>query len=394
MFTMQRGTLMSFTLRPMLVALAVTAVAASRCSAECSSSTADEPIVIVAPVAHQVVQRQLDSSKVAGADQADQRGFANVRVQLKVSSEQDPAVLECRVLTLPVASESNKKTTWQPLKFEASKDPNASPNEGMISLVRIPAGGWYRLEVRSKKSPDKVAAVEPFGVGEVFLVAGQSYATNTNDERLLVTDPMKRVAAKKIGENIWQVANDPQPAPDGSDGGSIWPALGDRLVTELNLPVGFVNVAVGGTSSTQWLPEGTLYPRLEAAGKSLGSFRAVLWQQGESDVIEKTSTERYMANIERIRRTAVDAWGFEPIWLCALSTHHPTVYNDPEGEGRIRTALQQLWTRPGFGPGPDTDELKGENRGDPKSRRHFSAIGQRRAADMWFDVLRTRINAP
>lgn len=386
---------MSFSLRPMLVALAVTTVFATTCSAKCSSNVADEPIVIVAPVPHQVVQRQMASSKEAGADQ---RGFANVRVQLKVPAEQDPASLECRVLTLPVASEASQKTSWQPLTFEASKDQNASPNdslnEGMISFVRVPAGGWYRLEVRSSKSPDKVAAIEPFGVGEVFLVAGQSYATNTNDERLLVTDPMKRVAAKKVGENIWQVANDPQPAPDGSDGGSIWPAFGDRLVTELNLPVGFVNVAVGGTSSTQWLPEGTLYPRMEAAGKSLGSFRAVLWQQGESDVIEKTSVEQYVTNIERIRRTAVDAWGFEPIWLCALSTHHPTVYNDPEGEGRIRTALQQLWTRPGFGPGPDTDELKGENRGDAKSRRHFSAIGQRRAADMWFEVLRTRINVP
>ena len=132
MLTMQRGTLMSFSLRPMLVALVVTTVAASTCPAECSSSAADEPIVIVAPVPHQVVQRQMASSKEAGADQ---RGFANVRVQLKVSAEQDPASLECRVLTLLVASEANQKTSWQPLKFKASNDQNAAsnaaPNEGM-----------------------------------------------------------------------------------------------------------------------------------------------------------------------------------------------------------------------------------------------------------------------
>jgi hypothetical protein len=38
--------------------------------------------------------------------------------------------------------------------------------------------------------------------------------------------------------------------------------------------------------------------------------------------------------------------------------------------------------------------LQGENRGDSKSRRHFSAIGQRRAADMWFDVLKERVRQP
>ncbi len=344
-----------------------------------SVGMAQEPVArvsIVSPVSYQVVQRKFEPAAAAGEQS---RGFADVGVELKTPNESSKENrYEYRVLSLPVVAETDKAAEWKSL----------------TKTIRVPEGGWYRLEVRSSRSKDEVASVEPFGVGEVFLVAGQSYATNTNDERLSVQDPMQRVAAKKVGENIWQVANDPQPAPDGSDGGSIWPALGDRLVTELNVPVGFVNVAVGGTSSTQWLPEGRLYPRLEAAGKSVGSFRAVLWQQGESDVIEKTTMEQYVINIERIRRTAVDAWGFEPIWLCALSTHHPTVYNDPEGEGRIRSALQQLWARPGFGPGPDTDMLKGENRGDAKSRRHFSAIGQRRAADMWFDVLKERVRQP
>lgn len=365
---------MSFRVRRMLIILMLVFPVAVA-----SIGRAQETVTrvsIASPAPYQVLQRTFEPTR---STDKPNKGFADVRVELKTPGESsNENGFEYRVLLLPIAVDADKAIPWKPL----------------TKTIRVPEGGWYRLEVRSSKSLDEIASVEPFGVGEVFLVAGQSYATNTNDERLSVQDPMKRVAAKKVGENIWQVANDPQPAPDGSDGGSIWPALGDRLVTELNLPVGFVNVAVGGTSSTQWLPEGSLYPRLEAAGKSVGSFRAVLWQQGESDVIEKTTVEQYVINIERIRRTAVDAWGFEPVWLCALSTHHPTVYNDPEGEGRIRMALQQLWTRPGFGPGPDTDILKGENRGDAKSRRHFSAIGQRRAADMWFDVLKERLHQP
>jgi hypothetical protein len=66
---------------------------------------------------------------------------------------------------------------------------------------------------------------------------------------------------------------------------------------------------------------------------------------------------------------------------------HPTVYNDPEGEARIRTAIDELCQQPGFRPGPDTDLLTGENRGGLGTRRHFSGIGQRRAGQMWFAAI-------
>jgi lysophospholipase L1-like esterase len=141
------------------------------------------------------------------------------------------------------------------------------------------------------------------------------------------------------------------------------------------------------------MPTGKLYPRLVNAGKALGRFRAVLWQQGESDVIARTTTAKYVSNLKTIRAAAVKAWGAEVPWLLAKSTHHPTVYNDPEGEGRIRRAVDELTKLPGFVPGPDTDTLTGENRGGPKSRRHFSAVGQRRAAELWFAVLKRQVNS-
>jgi hypothetical protein len=43
--------------------------------------------------------------------------------------------------------------------------------------------------------------------------------------------------------------------------------------------------------------------------------------------------------------------------------------------------------------GPDTDQLQGENRGGPQSRRHFSAIGQRNAARLWSEVLLRQLRA-
>ena len=264
------------------------------------------------------------------------------------------------------------------------------------ATARIAAGGWYRLEVRTRmgEAITSIGSVEPIGVGEVFVVAGQSYATNCNDEQLSVGDAEKRVVAFDSAKGTWAVANDPQPTFDGSDGGSIWPPLGDALAKELGVPVAFANVAVGGTSSVEWMPEGNLHPNLIKAGQALGRFRAVLWQQGESDVIINTSAETYISNIRMIRETAAKAWGSDPPWLLAKSTLHPTVYNLPDREERIRGAIDSLTKLRGFRAGPDTDTLKGENRGDEKSRRHFSGIGQGNAAQMWLTAIREQLLPP
>ena len=192
-----------------------------------------------------------------------------------------------------------------------------------------------------------------------------------------------------------RLANDPQPVLDRSDGGSIWPAVGDSLVSILQVPIGFANVAVGGTSSTQWSPDGLLHPRLVQAGKELGAFRAVLWQQGESDVIEKATSEAYMQRLLKIRESAETEWGTKrKPWFLAKSTLHPTVYNDPLSEHRIRSAIDGLIERHEFDRGPDTDMLANENRGPVGSRRHFNALGQRNAAAMWFATLLNFLQQP
>lgn len=147
--------------------------------------------------------------------------------------------------------------------------------------------------------------------------------------------------------------------------------VGDVLARELGMPIAFVNVAYGGTSSQQWMPGDSLHQRLVSIGQEIQRFRAVLWQQGESDVIAKTSTQDYVKNITTIRQAATAEWGLNGPWLLAKSTHHPTVYNDPVGEGQIRIGIDLLCAKPGFYPGPDTDTLQNEHRGDANSRRHF-----------------------
>jgi len=340
-----------------------------------------DSIALEHPQPHQVVQR---------IGVAPGKGYADVKLVGKLPADVQKATWDYRIVILADQPEQSLKADT------ASEWKNMIPTfEGQTfqAAARIPAGGWYRLECRCRIGDNLLAtgAVEPIGVGEVFVVGGQSYATNCNDERLTVADPRQRVLAFNLAKQTWAVANDPQPVFDGSDGGSIWPSLGDALAKEFEVPIGFANVAIGGSSSAQWLPEGNMLPRLISAGKSLGDFRAVLWQQGESDVIAKNSTAGYVANIGRIREAAEKGVGISRPWLLAKSTHHPTVYNDPEGEGRIRAGIDELVKLPTFRAGPDTDTLKGENRGDKNSRRHFSGIGQRRAAEMWLSSIRIEL---
>jgi lysophospholipase L1-like esterase len=353
--------------------------------------TAAEPasLTVTAPKPRQVIQRAGFDPVAAAKEKPGHTafGYADVTVRCTPAEAPEGAVWEYRVTRLTAGV--GRDVEWTKLDVRALKAETEA-------TARVPAGGWYRLELRCRRgdSVTHSGAVEPVGVGEVFVVAGQSYATNCNDEKLAIADPQKRVVALDIAKGTWDVANDPQPAPDGSKDGSIWPPVGDALVKEFGVPVAFANVAFGGTSTAQWLPDGTLHKRLVATGKELGRFRAVLWQQGVSDVIAKTATEKYVANVRSIRHAAATAWGIQPPWLLAKSTHHPTVYNDPEGEGRIRKATDELAARPGFQSGPDTDTLTGKHRGDAKSRRHFSALGQAKAAEMWTEVLKKNLNAP
>ncbi len=360
----------------------------------CSFSLANDPeqIVITSPQPYQVVQRVGNVPTPGGAEaKPGELGAAIVRIAGRLPDGSTQEELIYKVTT--IGAQALKEHVSAPKRVaQLNTSAKASPLEFEFEIV-VPAGGWYRLDIEGGNTQNEkvLGSVEPFGVGEVFVVAGQSYATNTNDEVLAVNDPDKRVVAYDSAQKKWRIANDPQPTPDQTDGGSIWPAVGDRLAAQWQVPVAFANVAFGGTSSAQWLPGEGLHSGLLATGNTLGRFRAVLWQQGESDVIAKTSTEQYVSNLQTIRKSAARNWGFEPVWLLAKSTHHPTVYNDPVGEGTIRDAIEQLAGLPGFAPGPDTDTLQGENRGDANSRRHFSAVGQQRAAELWQHVIHDRV---
>jgi hypothetical protein len=292
---------------------------------------------------------------------------------------------------------------WTPLTID-------SQAHGFRGALRSAAGGWYEVEIRVSKGGRTVAreAIAHVGVGEVFVVAGQSNATNYGEVRQQTRTGM--VAA--FGAAGWQLANDPQPGvQDSSKKGSFIPAFGDAMYRKYGVPIGVAAVGHGSTSVRQWLPkgerfaipptmpkfvhsiapgvwecDGTLFDGMMAAVRRLGpnGFRALLWHQGESDAHQKPehdiSAEEYKRLLEFvIRRSRLQAgWDFP--WFVAQATYHTP--DDPSCPP-IREAQQALW-RAGIAlEGPDTDRLVGSNRQNGGTGVHFSDQGLAAHGRLW-----------
>ncbi len=271
------------------------------------------------------------------------------------------------------------------------------------------AGGWFRLEIRAMDEGKVIAkaVVDHVGIGEVFVVAGQSNSANHGEEKLASTTG--RVAA--FDGKKWQLCKDPQPGASGG-GGSFMPPLGDALATRLDVPIGFIACGIGATSVREWLPKGATFPnpptietrvrqRSEAHWESKGEaydlliekmkavgpagFRAVLWHQGESDANQRDTTRTlpgplYREYLERVIVESRKAVGWQAPWLVAQVSYH--VPGD-EASPEIRAAQASLW-RDGIAlEGPDSDALKGELRENGGQGVHFSGKGQRAHAAAW-----------
>ncbi len=293
---------------------------------------------------------------------------------------------------------------WQKLKpkFEGT---------AFTATLDAPAGGWYRLDVRATRAGAVLseAAVEHVGVGEVFVVAGQSNSANHGEEK----QRTKTGNVVTFDGKRWQLANDPQPGASGG-GGSFLPPFGDAIATRFKVPVGFITCGIGASSVREWLPQGSTFPNpptiesrvqkradglweckgeafamLTSRMKALGprGFRAVLWHQGESDANQRDSTRTLASNLyhdylAKLIRDSRRAIGWDAPWFVAqVSYHVPGDESSPE----IRAAQATLWKERLALQGPDSDALKSEWRDTGGKGVHFSGPGLREHAARWVE---------
>lgn len=284
------------------------------------------------------------------------------------------------------------------------------PKDGTFDFtIQAPAGGWFTLEIRARNAQKIMGEtyVAHVGIGEVFIIAGQSNAANYGSEKQ--TTQTKNVAS--FNGTTWTLANDPQPGAAGSNGSFI-PAFGDAMSKRFNIPIGVACIAEGGTSVREWLPKGTrmqqqpttganvtqvapgewestgyLYSRLEGHLKHLGpkGFRAILWHQGESDAGQaragypadrQITGEQYVAFMKTLIHASQNHGDTPIIWFTAQTTYHSEEdASDPE----FRAAMQQLWEENISLQGPDTDTLRLKYRDGV----HFNPKGLQAHGELW-----------
>jgi len=285
----------------------------------------------------------------------------------------------CSVEANEVEMRLHGESSYGVISDEWTSIPLVSAVQEFNARLKMPAGGWYSVDIRAKHEGKVVAEghVEQFGVGEVFVGAGQSNSTNCGEFKTKQTTGM----VSSFGGEKWKIADDPQlGVADRTQGGSFWPAFGDAMYEKYKVPIGVATTGYGGTSINQWQPDGDLFKWMITRVHQLGpgGFRALLWHQGESD-IAMAEDEYY----EKLRKTITGSRtqaGWEFPWFVAKASYHNP---DKPNFDNIRNAQQRLWDDGIALTGPDTDTLTGDHRDMGGKGIHLSPKGLKVHGQMW-----------
>ncbi|MGJ8672699.1 sialate O-acetylesterase [Rubritalea sp.] len=261
---------------------------------------------------------------------------------------------------------------------------DASPAETDYSGTLDVEAGWYQLELRLLDGSNVLdeVGVDHIGVGDIYIVCGQSNSANFGEGRPSAADD--RVSYFGLPSGSWQHAEDAPENPSAFPGrnGSPWPALGDLLAASEDVPIGFVSLGDGSSSVESWMPDSDdNYPNLQTAVQSFGvnGFKAVLWHQGEHDADPSvdTSTAVYAARLEAvIDASRVDA-GWDVPWGVAEVSYPYDDLDVPAAQRQVAADDSLVFA------GATTDTLGIEYR----DGAHFTADGLVAHANLWFDAI-------
>lgn len=293
------------------------------------------------------------------------------------------------------------------------------------SISNVP-GGWYILEVRAKLGSNVVsnATLNRVGVGEVFLIAGQSNAqglegnqseVGANDERVLSHNEVSWYDAG-LGQCDKKTPNYPSFTQIFSNGSTrsflsktgfnpwCYGKLGDNLVSKLGVPVVFFNAGAFASSSVNWKESSdglTTYSHYDQQAycntsavpyngfekvinyyASIFGVRAVLWHQGETDNYAQLSESTYQSNVNHIINKSRNEIGNVPWVISRVSVFDKTAnsdagnpnYNIINAQNSLINSSNKIY------PGPSTDDILGSNRSDIV---HFYGSGLIELANRW-----------
>ncbi|MFT6203685.1 MAG: hypothetical protein ACI9V1_002106 [Spirosomataceae bacterium] len=204
-------------------------------------------------------------------------------------------------------------------------------------LSNVP-GGKYHLQIRNLNGlfPIDTFQVNNLGIGEVFMVSGQSNAAGYQDFAS-VSAQSNDVVSHNFSDDQTYGANTSKIPPFpvlskiefdtyvSEKGQSSWcyGKLGDLLTARLGVPVSFFNGASVGTSTKNWMESAQGLPtQNEYFAAQYGNLvgmpyvhlknilhhyatqfgtRANLWHQGETDTFKNYGTQYYVDNLNLVK---------------------------------------------------------------------------------------------
>ncbi len=190
-----------------------------------------------------------------------------------------------------------------------------------MTFFDVPAGGLYRIETYMDYegwdglSVTRGDVIHNLGVGDIFVVAGQSNAAGR--AKGPVTDEPELGVHLLRNSGSWDLATHPLNETTGSihmehfenhnPGHSPWLHFAKRLKKELGYPIGLVVSAYGGSPLRWWNPaeNGTLFRNmLEQLADYRIKPKGMLWYQGEAEGFEDSAAtylDRFTNFVSEVR---------------------------------------------------------------------------------------------
>ena len=241
-----------------------------------------------------------------------------------------------------------------------------------VEFPEVPAGGLYRIETYMEYegwdglSCTRGDMVHNIGVGDVFVIAGQSNAAGR--AKTPVEDPPELGVHLLRDSGRWDLATNPLGETTGSvhlghyenhnPGQTPWLHFAKLLKRELGYPIGLVMCAMGGSPLRWWNPaeNGALFTNmLEMLADYDLHPKAILWCQGEADGFELSGDaygERFAAFVGATR-TALAQPGLPFITMQINRCVNPSNENMDRHWGMVRQAqldaahtLENVWVVP------------------------------------------------
>ncbi len=184
---------------------------------------------------------------------------------------------------------------------------DTAPTDGVFSGDLLNQTlGQGNLTVRCANNIAINDTASTIGIGDVYVVAGQSNAEGRGDNIQLYTTvaPTALVVPTVFSQNdVWFLGND-DTDPDGRNG-SVWPIVGGYIVENTGVPVAFITAATGSTALVhppEWTKGGIVCENNtvncftdmvnQVNQSGVNAVKAILWFQGESDAFATPATSR------------------------------------------------------------------------------------------------------